>query len=202
MSSEIQTGEMSEPAPVKTGAGSQNATSAGYEVGYGRPPIATRFKPGQSGNPKGRQKGRKNLMTEFKGIVRKKVTMGDGKHKLSLAAANLLTHGVKGAKGDVRSAGLFLSKTEKLGLFNELDADVENVNPNPIPQTPVDHLLENLEVDRLSRAEQIELSHLCDKIEKGGMLLRSAPASSIGSNIWSAKAGAMTLPRRTERSKA
>jgi hypothetical protein len=111
-------------------------------------------------------------MTEFKSIVRKKVTMGDGKHKLSLAAANLLTHGVKGAKGDVRSAGLFLSKTEKLGLFNEPDADandlVENVDPNPIPQTPVDYLLENLEVDRLSRAEQIELSYLCETIDKGG----------------------------------
>lgn len=25
-----------------------------YEVGYGRPPKATQFKPGQSGNPKGR----------------------------------------------------------------------------------------------------------------------------------------------------
>ncbi len=25
-----------------------------YEVGYGKPPLATRFQPGQSGNPKGR----------------------------------------------------------------------------------------------------------------------------------------------------
>lgn len=29
------------------------------EVGYGRPPKATQFKPGQSGNPKGRPKGAK-----------------------------------------------------------------------------------------------------------------------------------------------
>ena len=29
---------------------------AGYEVGYGKPPIAGRFKPGVSGNPKGRPK--------------------------------------------------------------------------------------------------------------------------------------------------
>ena len=28
-----------------------------YEVGYGRPPVHTRFKPGQSGNPAGRRKG-------------------------------------------------------------------------------------------------------------------------------------------------
>ena len=36
-----------------------------YEVGYGRPPVATRYKSGQSGNPKGRPKGAKNKPTPF-----------------------------------------------------------------------------------------------------------------------------------------
>lgn len=31
-----------------------------YAVGHGKPPESTRFKPGQSGNPKGRPKGKKN----------------------------------------------------------------------------------------------------------------------------------------------
>ncbi|MGK7651962.1 DUF5681 domain-containing protein [Roseovarius sp. B08] len=35
-------------------------TDADYEVGYAKPPANTRFKPGQSGNPKGRPKGAKN----------------------------------------------------------------------------------------------------------------------------------------------
>ncbi len=34
-----------------------------YSVGYGKPPVHTRFQPGQSGNPKERQKGRKNNAT-------------------------------------------------------------------------------------------------------------------------------------------
>jgi hypothetical protein len=34
-----------------------------YEVGFGKPPKHTRFKPGQSGNPKGRKPGSKNVMT-------------------------------------------------------------------------------------------------------------------------------------------
>jgi hypothetical protein len=28
-----------------------------YDVGYGKPPLHTRFRKGQSGNPKGRSKG-------------------------------------------------------------------------------------------------------------------------------------------------
>jgi hypothetical protein len=31
----------------------------GYAVGHKRPPVHTRFKPGQSGNPTGRAKGTK-----------------------------------------------------------------------------------------------------------------------------------------------
>lgn len=37
-----------------------------YQVGYGRPPVGTRFQPGQSGNPAGRAKGSRN---NFKALV-------------------------------------------------------------------------------------------------------------------------------------
>jgi len=37
--------------------------SGEYEVGFGKPPLRSRFKPGQSGNPKGRPRGSKNLAT-------------------------------------------------------------------------------------------------------------------------------------------
>ncbi len=51
-----------------------------YEVGYGKPPAATRFKPGQSGNPRGRRKGRKNLRTIIENELMETVTVRiDGK---------------------------------------------------------------------------------------------------------------------------
>ena len=40
-----------------------------YAVGYGRPPLANRFKPGQSGNPKGREKQSKNMRTIVKRVL-------------------------------------------------------------------------------------------------------------------------------------
>jgi hypothetical protein len=39
--------------------------SKDYAVGYGRPPKHTRFKPGQSGNPRGRKKGVQNFKTDL-----------------------------------------------------------------------------------------------------------------------------------------
>jgi Family of unknown function (DUF5681) len=36
-----------------------------YDVGYGRPPSQSRFKPGQSGNPRGKAPGNKSFKTAF-----------------------------------------------------------------------------------------------------------------------------------------
>ena len=44
-------------------------------VGPGKPPRHTRFKPGQSGNPNGRPKGSKNFATILQQQLRKKVTI-------------------------------------------------------------------------------------------------------------------------------
>jgi hypothetical protein len=43
----------------------------GYEVGYGRPPVRTRFQPGQSGNPRGRPKQAAAREADLADLVRK-----------------------------------------------------------------------------------------------------------------------------------
>jgi Family of unknown function (DUF5681) len=173
MSREVRTQENVKPTFGKAGTGSQSA-AADYKVGRNRPPVEHRFKPGQSGNRKGRPKGRQNLKTEIKNIVNKKVTVRDGEKtsKLSLLAANVLAHGLKGAKGDARSSGLFVSYTQKMGYLEEQmdqsSSDTSGVNPYPVPKTPADHLLVGLDVDRLTRDEQVELSRLCEEIDLAG----------------------------------
>ena len=46
-----------------------------YQVGYGKPPHHTRFKKGQSGNPRGRPGGSKNLKTLLSEALNEPVTI-------------------------------------------------------------------------------------------------------------------------------
>lgn len=76
-----------------------------YDVGYGKPPIATRFQPGQSGNPKGRPKGVRNFRTEVKAMLNRKISVvKNGKTiKVRTLEAALMRLQEKALKGDIRS---------------------------------------------------------------------------------------------------
>jgi hypothetical protein len=153
-----------------------------YVVGKCRPPIHTRWQPGQSGNPSGRPKGRLNVDTEIKQFLRnKKITIRDGETelKLSLPAANILAHAIKGAKGDARSTGLFLNYLDQKGLLEEEDSLGTG---GAILHAPAkkpglsDALFEHLNLDLLPRSEQIELSRLAEVVDSadGGVVALSA----------------------------
>ena len=76
---------------------------AAYEVGYGRPPKFTRFKPGTSGNPKGRPRVSKSHAAAFESALSERVPVNDnGRRKkipMSEAIAKQATR--KAAGGDL-----------------------------------------------------------------------------------------------------
>lgn len=80
-------------------------------VGYGRPPRHSRFKPGQSGNPRGRPKGSLNFTSDLKNTLQAAVTLNDGgkSRRVTTQKAALLRLREKALKGDVRALDKFLS---------------------------------------------------------------------------------------------
>lgn len=154
--------------------------NSSYVVGPGRPPIHGQFKPGQSGNPQGRPKGRLNNTTAVERIMNQKFAVSDGEtvRRLPLLAANLLALGLKGAKGDARSADLALKYAEKLGYLDNRESNTAesaaNGNrsggsvPLPAKSRPGDLMLANVNDDLLSREDMTELSRLAEIADLGG----------------------------------
>lgn len=80
-------------------------------VGYKNPPISTQFKPGESGNPKGRPKGVKNLATDLQEELEQKVTVTEGNEtsQVTKQRAMLKTLFAKAMKGDVRASNALIT---------------------------------------------------------------------------------------------
>lgn len=90
--------------------------SESEKVGYKRPPKAHRFKPGESGNPRGRPKGTRNLGTDLTDILGRRVSIReDGKERrISRQEALLLSLYNKALHGDVRAATAIINMLSKL----------------------------------------------------------------------------------------
>ena len=87
-------------------------TNKRTDVGYGRPPVEHRFKPGQSGNPRGRPKGSKNEATIIAELMSRKfeVRQGGKARTISLLEAILLRFAEDALLGNPKSAAFLLNR--------------------------------------------------------------------------------------------
>jgi hypothetical protein len=93
--------------------------SSDDEVGYGKPPKATQFKPGQSGNRKGRPRGSRNVATMAKTILMKRVTVREAgeSRRMSRAEAFLRMLTNKARAGDQKARDILTDLQRHRGVF-------------------------------------------------------------------------------------
>lgn len=86
------------------------------EIGYKRPPVATRWKKGQSGNPSGRKKGTLNLRTDLMAELAEVIQINEGgsPRRITKQRALLKSLAARGIQGDARAANLILSLIARL----------------------------------------------------------------------------------------
>ena len=96
-----------------------------YEVGYGKPPRHTRFIKGQSGNPRGRAPGAKNLKTLLSEALNETVivTENGGRRKLTKRQAIITQLVNRSATADFRAIKILLD------MLREIESHAEPAPP-------------------------------------------------------------------------
>jgi Family of unknown function (DUF5681) len=121
--------------------------AANERVGYRRPPVGTRFRPGQSGNPRGRPKGARNLSTVVAAALSERVAVNENGRrrritKLEAAVKQLVN---RAASGEARATQLLLALVQ----VNEA---------RPAQQ----------DASRLGDADAIVMAELARRLREGG----------------------------------
>jgi hypothetical protein len=99
----------------------RTAEDAPYEIGYGKPPKHTQFKPGQSGHPSGRPRGQRNFRTAVIEALKEKITIREGDRTRTVSKMDGIIQVTfnKALKGDARGLVAFLQLVRWAGLMDE-----------------------------------------------------------------------------------
>ena len=82
-----------------------------YRVGYRHPPLATRFRPGTSGNPRGRPKGARNLATVLASTLAERVVVAENGRRKRITKREAVVKQLvnRAASGEARPMSLLLA---------------------------------------------------------------------------------------------
>jgi Family of unknown function (DUF5681) len=121
-----------------------------YEVGYGKPPRQTRFRKGQSGNPRGRSPGTKNLKTLLNDALNEPVIVTEnGGHRQITKRQAIITQLVnRSATADLRAIKILLD------MLRDVEGQTESAAPEASAFSEADEkVLEQLRA-RFSKLEK------------------------------------------------
>lgn len=101
-----------------------------YEVGYGRPPRETRFRKGQSGNPKGRRQGSRGLRTDLHEELNTKLTLSIAGKQVKETTQRLMlrTLATRAASGNVQATRLLVDLTMQIFGSGDRGSDAQRLS--------------------------------------------------------------------------
>jgi Family of unknown function (DUF5681) len=97
------------------------------KAGYKHPPVKNRFRKGQSGNPRGRRKGQRNLAPVLVEVLSQTVTVRqEGKaQRMSKGEALIKILLAMAQKGDSRAIKVVLELSDKIGRIQNAEPKLE-----------------------------------------------------------------------------
>ncbi len=122
-----------------------------YDVGYGKPPKASRFSKGQSGNPKGRPKGAKGFIASLKRELDAKVLVREGNSSVYISKAEAMAKRLmeRALKGDMVALRIIVT-------IDSTPPDLaDSANPDQSSDTAPD------------RTDEAVLAHFIKRIQTG-----------------------------------
>jgi hypothetical protein len=101
-----------------------------YEVGFKKPPRENQFKPGQSGNPRGRPRGAKSTRTLFMETGNEKVKIIENGTPKNIPRREVMIRRLydEAMRGNFRMIHTILQAEERFGLYSE-----EEINTRYLP---------------------------------------------------------------------
>lgn len=139
------------------------------EVGYKRPPVKSRFRKGQSGNPRGRRRGQRNLAPVLREVLAQTVKVkrnGKTEH-MNKGEALIQVLLSKAQAGDARAIKALLQLTEKIARINA---------PEPRPAGPGNYEFMLVPGVAASREEYVRETRMREELAEIRNIVRTAEA--------------------------
>lgn len=104
------------------------------KVGYGRPPRHSQFKPGRSGNPRGRTKSKRTMQSIVNALLDQKiwVSLPSGKKQVTVEEGIFLRLRELALKGDLKAVQFLLDRRHPPTGSHETNASGERLSQDDL----------------------------------------------------------------------